>query len=130
MRMNKKQAYEHLARAKQISESDLDDKFNVIRILRNHFGLYGLTGEILMIDSESCRCPDVLVKGVIPICIELDGFVHGMGDQISKRDKDVDRDKDYQSVGVKLIIINKELTDGYDKQKVIEVLIKNGLVKK
>jgi hypothetical protein len=127
MRFTKTEAWQHLANKKRDGESDLDDKFNVIRILRNHFGLYGLTGEILMIDSESCRCPDIMVKGMIPICIEMDGEIHGSGDQVSKRVKDVDRDKDYQSIGVKLVIINKELTNGYETKKVIKVLEDNGL---
>ena len=130
MRLTYKQAWEHLARSKQTSESDLDDKFKVIRILRNHFGLYGLTGEIIMINGEFCRMPDLFIKDNPPICVELDGFVHGNGEQISKRDKDVQRDKDYQSIGIKLVIINKEQTEGYSTDKVIKVLEENGLKRK
>jgi hypothetical protein len=127
MKFTKTEAYQHLAVRNREGEKDLYEKFKVISILRNEFGLYGLTGEILMIDSESCRLPDILVKGVILIVIELEGEWHGVGDQISKRDKDVIRDKDYHSIGVKLILIYKELTDGYDTEKVIKVLEENGL---
>lgn len=122
MRFTYTQAFQHLAERNRTGELDLDDKFKIIKILRNVYGLHGLTGEILMIDSESCRLPDILIKGVRPIVIELDGEWHGMGDQISKKERDVQRDKDYESIGVKLVIINKELTDGYETKKVINVL--------
>ena len=127
MRFTKTEAYSHRANLNRLGEQDLGDKFNVIRVLRNYFGLNGLTGEILMIDSESCRMPDILIKGRPVMVIELDGGVHGMGDQISKRSKDVDRDKDYEIIGVKLVIINKEITNGYETKKVIKVLEENGL---
>lgn len=130
MRFNKKQAYEHIARKNQFGEKDIIEKFMVIDILRKEFGLFGLTGEILMIDSESCRCPDILVKSKPLIVLELDGFVHGNGEQISKRDRDVERDKDYGRIGAKLVIINKEETNGYETDKVIRVLEDNGLKRK
>src|SRR5690348_1415098 len=111
MRLTYKEAFVRLANKKRDGELDMVDKFKVIRTLRNYFGLYGLTGEVLMIDGESCRMPDIFIKNRPPIVIELDGGIHGMGDQISKRDKDVVRDKDYEDLGIKLVIINKELTD-------------------
>ena len=128
--MDKKQAWQHLAVKQRVGEKDLKEKFAVIKILREEFGLHGLTGEILMIDSESCRLPDILIKGRPLTCVELDGEWHQFGDQISKRERDVDRDKDYSRMGVKLVIINKELTQGYETEKVIKCLEDNGLKRK
>ena len=128
MRFTYSQAYQHLAVRNRYGEKDLTEKFHVIAILRDFFGLHALTGEILMIDNESCRLPDLLIKNVIPsIVIELDGFYHQWNEPIAKLDKDVNRDSDYQSIGVKLIIINEEDTLGYTTDKVIQVLERNGL---
>ena len=63
MRFTKTQAYEHRAKLNQTGENDLVEKFHVISILRENFGLHGLTGEIIKIDQESYRLPDILIKG-------------------------------------------------------------------
>lgn len=78
-----------------------------------------------MIDDESCRLPDILIKGVVPIAIELDGLSHGESHMPNNRT--LDRNKDYVSCGVRLIVINKELTNGYETDKVIKCLVENGL---
>ena len=128
MRFTRTEAYCHRANINRIGEQDLDDKFNVTRVLRNYFGLNGLTGEILMIDSQSCRLPDILIKGRPLTVIELDGLAHG--ESHMPNNKTLERNKDYESVGVKLVIINKELTDGYSTEKVIKCLEDNGLKRK
>lgn len=131
MRFTKTQAYQHQARLHQEGEEDLMDKFRVIYILRDEFGLHGLTGEVLTIDEDCYRFPDIFIKKSSPeIVIELDGEIHGDGDEVSKREKDVWRDKDYLRIGVKLIIINKSLTNGYEKAKVIDCLCQAGLARK
>lgn len=127
MRMDKQQAWQHLAVRKRFGEKDLWEKFHVIDILRREFGLFGLTGEILMIDDSSCRLPDILIKTSPLIIIELDGGYHQWNEPIAKLDKDVNRDSDYLEKGVKLIIINEDDTDGYENDKVIKVLEDNGL---
>ena len=126
MRLTKTQAYQHLAVKKRFGEKDLWEKFHVIDILRREFKLYGLTGEIFMIDDESCRCPDIFIK-TGNIVIELDGGTHQWGEPVAKLDKDVNRDSDYISKGAKLVIINEEQTNGYQTEKVIQVLEENGL---
>ena len=130
MRLTYTQAYQHLAVRNREGEGDLVDKFFVIGILRTYFNMYGLTGEVVKIDDDSYRLPDILVKGQIPIVIELDGGIHGNGDKISKPEKDTTRDDDYRKSGVKLIIINYELTDHYQKEKVIQALEAGGLRQK
>lgn len=128
MRFTKKLAYQHLAQRKQEGEPDLLDKFGVIGILKECFGLYGLTGEVVQIEDDTCRLPDILIKAhVPPIVIELDGEVHGMGDDVSKRNKDILRDLDYKQAGCKLIIINKEATNGYDPHQVFQIIRDSGL---
>ena len=127
MRMTKSMAYEHLAKRNREGEQDIPDKFKVINILREDFSLYGLTGETLMIDSEHCRLPDILIKGKPTVVIELDGEFHGNGEDISKKDSDIDRDNDYRRLGVKLIIINKLSTNGYEYDQVKQALLQNGL---
>ena len=130
MRFTYTQAYQQLAVRQRDGEKDIKEKFHVIDILREYFGLHGLTWEVVPIDNESCRLPDLLIKGSPLIVIELDGYYHQWGEPIAKLDKDVNRDSDYESVGVKLVIINKELTQGYETEKVIKVLEENGLKRK
>lgn len=126
--MTRDQAYIHRAQQSQYGEKDIDDKFFIIKILRENYGLYGLTGEIVMIDEQHARCPDILIKArVIPIVIELDGQIHGDGDQVTKRTRDELRDSDYNKAGVQLIIINKSVTKGYQKDLVMETFDNEGL---
>ncbi len=131
MRFTKKQAFIHLAQRKQEGEKDIVDKFKIIKILREEFGLHGLTDEVLIINEDCCHLPDIFIKTTNPeIVIELDGELHGDGEPISKLARDAQRDEDYARVGVKLVIINKQQTGGYQKEKVIRVLEKNGLIRK
>ena len=86
MRFTKKLSYEHKAKKNQSGEKDIIDKFDVIDILKNQFGLIGLTGEVITIPGKYYhRMPDIVIKEH-DIAIELDGEIHGSGDEISKRD--------------------------------------------
>ena len=129
MRFTGTLSFENQARKKRRGEKDLSEKFKIINLIHDEFGLFGLTGEVIPIpESYWHRMPDI----VIPqrnIVIELDGEIHGNGDAVSKREDDIQRDLDYPKAGFKLIIINKQETNGYQKEKVLEVLEKNGLTK-
>lgn len=132
--MSNKLSFENNARKKRPGEKDLKDKFDVIKILRSEFGLHGITGESILIpDSipvQYYRLPDIVIASH-DIIIELDGPIHGNGDDISKRKKDVERDNDYKKTKYKLVIINyEELPKGYGKEKVIHILEKSGLKRK
>ncbi len=132
-----KNAWRHLANKNRTSESDINDKFALIKILKEKFGLYGLTGEALEIPPgghASHRLPDVFVKNNKPRWIlELDGLVHGYGDEISKRWFDVEKDYDldlYCAAHTNTIKqhISYASTNGYQREKVIELLIQAGMV--
>ncbi len=123
--MKGKKSWIHRAQSRRNEESDLDDKFKIIRILKEKFGLHGLTGEKIPIDSQSFRCPDIYIKGLDPIIIELDGQIHGEPLILTQKTKD--RNADYDKIGIKYIIINKEETGMYSENKVIQCLIENGL---
>ena len=124
MNFTKQGAYIHRARQKQEGELDIVDKFRIIKILREQFGLHGLTGEIVMISEDKCRCPDILIKTKLkPIIIELDGLCHGEPQLPTK--KTVKRNDDYEEIGILNIIINKEETKDYREDLVIEKLKKS-----
>ena len=127
MRFTKTLAYEHLARKNREGEGDIEDKFLVIGILKEFFGLHGLTGELVQIDCDSYRLPDILIRSIPTTIIELDGGIHGYGDQVTKREKDIQRDEDYKKAGYNLIVINKEETAKYDYHLVIPILQQGGL---
>ena len=126
MRMTKTLAFENLARKSREGEGDIEDKFHVIKILRDFFGLHGLTGEVVEISEDSCRLPDILIKTNPRTIIEMDGQIHG-SDEITKPERDINRDSDYKKLGFNLIIINKENTLGYSTDKVIKSLQEQGL---
>src|SRR5690242_2108415 len=115
MKLDGKQSFIHNAQRKMRSESDIPDKFKIIKILREEFGLFGLTGEAIQINEYKCRWPDVLVKANIPmIAIELQGHIHGYGEPISESQRDVQRNTDYQfRTDIKLIKLGINQTNGY-----------------
>lgn len=108
-------------------DGDINEKFRLIRILRERFGLYGLTGERLTTLEGEWIKPDVFVKSSEPqIAFELDGDIHGLGDDITTTDSTWKRNERYAKLNVKLIIINEALTK-YEDQEIIEVLKLHGL---
>jgi len=128
LKFDKKSSWEGRAKKKQEGGSDRDDKFQVIAVLKNHFGLYGLTGEAFETADQEWVFPDIFVKSSEPqIAIELDGEVHGLGDEMTTTDKTFKRNGRYERLGIKLIILNKIQTDGYEDSCVIEVLKNQGL---
>jgi len=130
LRLTKTLQYEHQAKKKRIGEKDIKDKFDVVSILRKEFGLHGLTGEAIFIpDSypvQYYRMPDILIEAK-DIAIELDGPIHGNGEAVTKRPKDIRRDLDYHKTKYDLIIINYEQTNGYEYNKVISEFENHGL---
>ena len=128
--MNKKQSFVHQAKRKRRSEKDIPIKYKIINLIHEKFGLIGLTGELIPIQNRTPinyhRMPDITIPQR-NIVIELDGPIHGFGDGISKREDDIQRDQDYKDAGYKLIIVNQELTNGYDLEKVFDVLQKEGI---
>ena len=130
MIMDKKQSFVQQAKRKRRSEKDIPIKYKIINLIHEKFGLIGLTGELIPIPERKPinyhRMPDITIpqKNIV---IELDGPIHGFGDGISKREDDIQRDQDYKDAGYKLIIVNQELTNGYEPEKVLEVLEKEGI---
>lgn len=119
----------HVSRAMQSwsDDGDINEKFRLIRILKEVFGLYGLTGEHLTTLEGEWIKPDVFVKSSEPqIAFELDGDIHGLGDDITTTDSTWKRNERYAKLSVKLIIINEALTK-YEDQEIIEVLKLHGL---
>lgn len=121
MRFTRNLSFEHQAVKNRRGEKDLTEKFKIIGWIYEKMGLIGLTGETIVIPDHPknrCRFPDIVIpqKNIV---IELDGGVHGSGDDISKREKDKDRDNDYKEAGYKLVIINEEKTDGYSENLVM-----------
>ncbi len=113
------------ARKKMVDEGDTDEKFRVIYILRQYYGLHGLTGEAVAIPRTGwARFPDVFVKACEPqIAILLHGAVH-MEDSW----KEMKMHEDYKSAGVQVIVIWEAL-GGYSSESIIKALDEAGLKK-
>ncbi len=106
-------------------ETDMNEKFRVIKLLREVYGLHALTGEVLEIPrTKWYRYPDLFIPTVHPqIAILLHGDApwHTEG---SKSELSVMMD--YDSIGVKLIIVWEALTN-YEDKKILEVFDSAGL---
>lgn len=117
----------HRYRKENPGERDLDEKFLLIKILRERFGRYGLTGEVVSIGEEH-RFPDVMVTSIVPQEVyEMDGEYHGFGEIQGK--KDMKKDDFYFRAGVTVYRINKVQTDGYSEEKIVKRLLALGLSK-
>lgn len=123
-----KKSFVHLANKNRTEESDIPDKFKVIKMLKRHFNLPCLTGEALPIPgTERARFPDIFVKNHDPnLAILLHGGWHGYGE--IKRKYDVKAADDYAKLapGVRLIEIYSEQTDGYSEEKIVEHMVALG----
>lgn len=121
-------AHIHRANKKRTSESDIPDKFRVAKILKANFGIIALTDEIVQTPGgyASYRKPDLYSKDR-RIAFELDGLIHGYGDEVSQREKDWRKLEDYKLIQLEHYVINSAVTNGYDKKLVITELIKQGL---
>jgi len=121
-----KKSFIHKARKERNDPVDTPEIWKLIRILRDYFGLVGLTGEVFK-TLEGLVYPDVYNKSH-QIAFELDGEYHGYGDDISTSDGTWKRNSRYKSANIKLIIINKAATH-YSDKAIIEVLETHGLVR-
>ncbi len=112
----------------QEGENDIPEKFRTIHILRDLFGLHGLTDVAVPIESTDWyRIPDVFIKAVIPqIAIDLHGThpSHNRSWEEDLSTKDSNRREDYESEGIKYIEIYEEETKGYKREEIIKVLNK------
>ena len=127
MNLTNKRSYVHKARKSDNYKYDLDEKDKVRKILLERFGLYAFEDEVITW-SEEHRYPDLFIKSE-QTAIELDGEGHGFGDDITTTDKTWKRNRFYEDIGMKLIIINKAVTE-YEEDKIIQCLELHGLEKK
>lgn len=136
MSITNKRSWIHKARKEREGEGDIPEKFKVIRILRDHFDLHGLTGECICDWEDQAlppkiiefRFPDIFIK-TEQIAIELDGEYHGFGDDLTISDQTVQRNLFYDRLGIQCITLNKKMTQDYDEGLIIECLRLAGLKK-
>ena len=128
MNLTNKRSFVHRANKRRTSESDIPDKFKVMAILKKHFGIITLTDEAIPTPSGhfDYRNPDLFDKQNQAV-YELDGEVHGWGDEISVRERDQRKLDDYDKIGMKYYIINSAVTRGYSEDLVVSELKKQGL---
>ena len=127
MLLTGKKQWVHKYRKEHPEERDMDEKFLLIEILRNEFGLHGLTGEVVVV-GEKFVYPDVFVKSTEPQqAFELDGYYHGDGENLRERDRV--RDDLYKIARVNVFHINRRATDNYRRELIIECLRSKGLAK-
>jgi hypothetical protein len=125
----------HRTNKNRTSESDIDDKFRIINMLKIEFGLSALTDEVVQIPEgegyASYRQPDLLIKTTKPkkSIIELMGLVHGSDSETIKPIKDVRKLDDYRLISdkYKVYLVYADETDCYDLDLVKNSLIFQGL---
>ena len=123
------ESFKHRANKNRTYEIDIPDKFRVMQILKDNFGIITLTDEIVETPGgyADYRKPDLLDKQHYQV-YELDGEgVHGYGDEVSLRLKNKQKQDDYDRIKIKYYILNSAVTDGYDEELVVEELTKQGL---
>jgi len=122
-----KKQWVHHSRKERVDPVDRDDIFRVIGILRDEFGMYGLTGEVV-VDSHGPMYPDIFIKSVEPqIVLELHGEYHGTIEipTVYTLQKTVR----YVNLGYKVFEIWKTDTEGYSRNMVLARLLALGLSK-
>jgi hypothetical protein len=122
-------SHQHRANRNRTSESDIPDKFRVMAIIKKYFNIRTLTDEVIPIPKgyATYRQPDLLAKHPRRIVFELDGLVHGNGDEVSFRERDERKLNDYESIYQEYYVINSAVTDGYEESKVVTTLLEQGL---
>jgi hypothetical protein len=122
LNLTNKRAFVHLANKNRDEESDIPDKFRVMKILRKHFKLPCLTGEALEIPGKNyARYPDIFVKNYDPqLAILLHGGWHGYGEEVKEYDLRARADYKLLEPGVNLIEIYAAQTDQYSEKKIVE----------
>ena len=113
------------AKKHQEDEGDLEEKFRVIFLLKKYFGLHGLTGEAIAIPRTGwARFPDVFIPAHDP---QIAILLHGDAPFHTERGrKEKGVEADYESAGVKLIVI-WESTTKYKSEAILHVLDDAGL---
>lgn len=121
-------AHIHRANKKRDSESDIPDKFRVAKILKDNFGIIALTDEVVLTPGgyANYRKPDLYNK-TRKIAFELDGIIHGYGDEVSQREKDWRKLEDYKLIKLEHYVLNSAVTNGYAEDFVVSELIRQGL---
>lgn len=121
-----KKSFVHLANKNRTEESDIPDKFRVMKYLKRHFNMPCLTGEAFKIPGKNyARYPDIFIKNYHPnIAILLHGGWHGYGEII--REYDVKAAVDYELLPMKLIEIYAAQTDDYSEEKIVEHMVALG----
>ena len=123
-----KKEWIHRARRSDNYGGDDDDKQILIDILRDNFGIHSVRGDVVHTIRNTVRYPDVTTTDYLPtLYLELDGEYHGFGDDISTSNGTFRRNKDYEDLGYRLIVINKLDTDGYNKRKIVALLKAHGI---
>jgi len=119
--LSKNNKWINLAQKNSSGEGDLDEKFKTIYLIKELFGLYGLTGETVFIPDKSWpNFPDILIKAHIPeIAIDL----HGDAPFHVESPRDIEREYEYSTTKVKYIVIYELLTGGYSDKGLRYALI-------
>jgi hypothetical protein len=113
-----KRSFIHKANKNRTSESDIPNKFKVMEIIKENFGLYPLTDEVLPIPEggfAEVRMPDLLIKNCKPnYIIELVGPVHNPEKEHPARRIDIKKAADYARLGQDYKVV--ELWGGYKNE--------------
>jgi hypothetical protein len=98
-------------RANKLREVNTDfEKVSKIQDYLNKHGYHSLQGMTLITHENKIRHPDLLMKiGEFTIPIELDGSIHGYGDEVSESEQTKQRNDDYKSFYT--IIINEAMCE-------------------
>ena len=115
--MMQKKWIHYINRTREVA-SDFTAVHKVRELIWYNFGIRALTGQYLH-SGDIIRNPDLYIPGA-RIVIELDGYIHGQGDFVQRKDQR--RNESYEAMNFELITIYAAQTDDYDDDKVIEVL--------
>jgi len=130
MKISGKRSYIHRARRSDNYISDEEDKQMLIDLLWSEFHIAAIRPQFFVAHDGRRIFPDVVTTNHPDgeFYFELDGEYHGAGD-ITTSDKTWRRNHRYEESGKKLVVINKEDTNGYKKNRVIEILKSHGFKK-
>jgi len=123
MNISGKRSYIHKARKSDNYSSDEEDKQMLIDLLWSEFHIAAIRPEFFVAHDGVRILPDVRTTNHPDgtFYFELDGEYHGAGD-ITTSDKTWRRNHRYEESNKNLIVINKEDTNGYEKNKIMEIL--------
>jgi len=126
-----KRSHIHRANQNRTSESDINDKFKVMEIIKSKFGHYPLEGEAVAIPNgiATHRKPDLIIKTTNPTyLIELLGGIHGWEEENPLTLKDNEKCEDYDKLGKEYKVIWIFAGDDfYAEERIIKELYEKGL---